>query len=96
MIVGFALIEHLLRQQPLIDAPGQTLTFDYAVELASATAPLSRQFPEALAGAIPSIARQQVSTAALPCLRAARMRLPTPLIALVIGDLSAAVTSTRR
>jgi hypothetical protein len=27
-IAGFALIEHLLRQQQLIDAPGQTLTFD--------------------------------------------------------------------
>jgi DNA-binding LytR/AlgR family response regulator len=25
---GFALIEHLLRQQQLIEAPGQTLTFD--------------------------------------------------------------------
>ena len=27
-IAGFALIEHLLRQQQLIDTPGQTLTFD--------------------------------------------------------------------
>ncbi len=27
-IAGFALIEHLLRQQQLIDMPGQTLTFD--------------------------------------------------------------------
>ena len=27
-IAGFALIEHLLRQQQLIEAPGQTLTFD--------------------------------------------------------------------
>jgi LytTr DNA-binding domain len=28
LVAGFALIEHLLRQQQLIDTPGQTLTFD--------------------------------------------------------------------
>jgi len=27
-VAGFALIEHLLRQQQLVEAPGQTLTFD--------------------------------------------------------------------